>query len=186
MDQSAFAETHVSTRRIYEGKIINVRVDDVLLPNGNEATREIVEHNGAACVVPVTDDGKVYMVRQYCYPFARMVLEIPAGKTDPGESPSDAANRELEEEIGMRASELIYMGEFCPSVAYDTEVIHMFLATGLTPSVQHLDDDEFLSVEVYDLNEVVRMAMDNELIDGKTIAAILKAKRILETKGANA
>ena len=186
MDQSSFTETHVSTRRIYEGKIINVRVDDVLLPNGNEAVREIVEHNGASCVVPVTDDGKVYMVRQYRYPFARMVLEIPAGKLDAGESPVDAANRELEEEIGMRASELVYMGEFCPSVAYDTEVIHMYLATGLTPSVQHLDDDEFLRVEMYDLDEVVRMAMDNELIDGKTIAAILKAKRILEKNSAKA
>ena len=186
MDQSAFAETYVSTRRIYEGKIINVRVDDVLLPNGNEATREIVEHNGAACVVPVTDDGKVYMVRQYRYPFERMVLEIPAGKLDAGESPVDAANRELEEEVGMRASELFYMGEFCPSVAYDTEVIHMYLAVGLTPSVQRLDDDEFLSVETYDLDEFVRMAMDNELIDGKTIAAVLKAKRILETRDANA
>ena len=115
-----------------------------------------------------------------------MVLEIPAGKLDAGESPVDAANRELEEEIGMRASELVYMGEFCPSVAYDTEVIHMYLATGLTPSVQHLDDDEFLRVEMYDLDEVVRMAMDNELIDGKTIAAILKAKPILETNSAKA
>ena len=92
----------------------------------------------------------------------------------------DAANRELEEEIGMKASELIYMGEFRPSVAYDLEVIHMYLARGLVATQQHLDDDEFLDVETYSLHAIYDMIMDNRLTDGKTIAAVLKAKALID------
>lgn len=118
MNTMALEEKQISTKRIYDGKIVNLRVDTVLLPNGREALREVIEHVGAVCVVPVMPDGTVYLVRQYRYPFAEAVLEIPAGKLDAGEQPVDAANRELEEEIGMKASELIYMGEFRPSVAW--------------------------------------------------------------------
>lgn len=173
-------EKTVDTKRIYEGKILNLRVDDILLPNGRSAIREVVEHGGAACVVPVTEDGMVYMVRQFRYPFNEMVLEIPAGKMDPGEVPSDTAKRELEEEIGHRALELTYMGEIRPSVAYLTEIIHMYLARGLTPTAQRLDDDEFLHVEKYPIDALVDMIMDNQISDSKTIAAILKAKIILD------
>lgn len=184
MNTMALEEKQIGTKRIYEGKIINLRVDTVLLPNGREALREIVEHVGAVCVVPVLPDGTTYMVRQYRYPFAEAVLEIPAGKLDEGEQVIDAANRELEEEIGMKASELVYMGEFRPSVAYDEEVIHMYLARGLVKTQQHLDDDEFLNIETYPLDEVVSMVMDNKLTDGKTIAAVLKAKMLLTNESA--
>lgn len=173
-------EKTVDTKRIYEGKIINLRVDKILLPNGRDAVREVVEHHGAVCVVPVTEDNLVYMVRQFRYPFNEMVLEIPAGKLDIGEQIWDAANREMEEEIGMKAGELIYMGEIRPSVAYLTEVIHMFLARGLKESQQHLDEDEFLEIETYPIDALVDMIMENKISDSKTIAAILKAKILLD------
>ena len=176
MNTIALEEKQISTKRIYDGKIVNLRVDTVLLPNGREATREVIEHVGAVCVVPVLPDGTTYMVRQYRYPFAEAVLEIPAGKLDAGEQPVDAANRELEEEIGMKASELIYMGEFRPSVAYDMEVIHMYLARGLVKTHQHLD--EVLNIEAYPLDQIYSMILDNQLTDGKTIAAVLKAKAL--------
>lgn len=179
MNTMALEEKQISTKRIYDGKIVNLRVDTVLLPNGREALREVIEHGGAVCVVPVMPDGTVYLVRQYRYPFAEAVLEIPAGKLDAGEQPVDAANRELEEEIGMKASELIYMGEFRPSVAYDMEVIHMYLARGLVKTHQHLDEDEFLNIETYPLDQIHSMILDNQLTDGKTIAAVLKAKALL-------
>ena len=176
MNTMALEEKQISTKRIYDGKIVSLRVDTVLLPNGREATREVIEHVGAVCVVPVMPDGTTYMVRQDRYPFAEAVLEIPAGKLDAGEQPVDAANRELEEEIGMKASELIYMGEFRPSVAYDMEVIHMYLARGLVKTHQHLDEDEFLNIEAYPLDQIYSMILDNQLTDGKTIAAIMSYK----------
>ena len=180
MNTMPLEEKQIQSKRIYERKIVNLRVDTVLLPNGREALREVIEHVGAVCVVPVMPDGTTYMVRQYRYPFGEAVLEIPAGKLDAGEQPVDAANRELEEEIGMKASELIYMGEFRPSVAYDLEVIHMYLARGLVATQQHLDDDEFLDVETYSLHAIYDMIMDNRLTDGKTIAAVLKAKALID------
>lgn len=180
MNNRKLEEKTIDTKRVYEGKIINLRVDTVLLPNGHETTREVVEHGGAACIVPVTEDGQIYMVRQFRYPFNEEVLEIPAGKMDPGEQRWDAANRELEEEIGHRATELTYLGEIRPSVAYLTEVIHMYMARGLVPTQQNLDDDEFLNVEKYPIDTLVDMIMQNELTDCKTIAAILKAKFLLD------
>lgn len=182
MKKMKLEERTVDTKRIYDGRILNLRVDKVLLPNGKEAYREVIEHSGAVAVVPVDSDGSVYMVRQFRYPFNEIVLEIPAGKMDPGEQMWDAANREMEEEIGMKAEELLYMGEIRPSVAYLTEIIHLFLARGLTPSKQHLDDDEFLNIEQYSLDSLCQMIMENKLSDAKTITALLKARELLKDK----
>jgi len=180
MQDRKLEEKTIDTKRIYEGKILNLRVDKVLLPNGRESSREVVEHHGAVCVVPVEADGTVHMVRQYRYPFDEAVLEVPAGKLDPGEQMWDAANRELEEETGMKAEELIYIGDIRPSVAYLTEVIHMFAARGLIKTQQHLDEDEFLEIECYSLDALVDMIMENKITDAKTIAAVLKTKLLLE------
>lgn len=184
MKEMKLEERTVDTRRIYDGRILNLRVDKVLLPNGKESVREVVEHGGAVAVVPVTEDGMVYMVRQFRYPFNETILEIPAGKMDPGEQMWDAANRELEEEIGQKAGELIYMGEIRPSVAYLTEIIHLYLARGLVKTQQHLDEDEFLNVELFSLDALCEMVMENKLTDGKTIAAILKAREFLNREKA--
>lgn len=176
MNQQDFAEVQLQSSRIFEGKILNLRVDDVRLPNGKNATREIVEHNGAVCVVPVAEDGTVYMVRQFRYPFQETMLEIPAGKLDGDELPCAAANRELEEEVGVTAAELTYLGEIRPSVAYLTERIHVYLARGLTPTQQHLDEDEFLNIETYSLDALTGMILDGKISDAKTMAAILMVK----------
>lgn len=184
MKDMNFEERTVDTKRIYDGKILNLRVDKVLLPNGKESVREVVEHGGAVAVVPVTEDGMVYMVRQFRYPFDETILEIPAGKMDPGEQVWDAANRELEEEIGQKAGEMIYMGQLRPSVAYLTEIIHLYLARGLVKTQQHLDEDEFLNVELFSLDTLCEMVMENKLTDAKTIAAILKAREFLNREKA--
>lgn len=176
MNEQELIEIKQDSKRVFEGRILNLRVDQVLLPNGNTASREVVEHNGGVCIVPVTPDNRVYMVRQYRYPFGELMLEIPAGKLDGDELHSDAARRELDEEIGMRAAELVYLGEVRPSVAYLTERIHVYLARGLTPTRQHLDEDEFLNVETYPLDELVEMVLNGQITDAKTAAALLKVK----------
>lgn len=171
-------ERTADTKRIYEGHILNLRVDDVILPNGRESKREVIEHNGAVGIVPIEKDGTVYMVRQYRYPFNDIILEIPAGKIDGDELPLCAANRELAEEVGKKAAELIYIGELRPSVAYLTEVIHLYIARGLTNVGQHLDDDEFLRIETYNIDTLADMVMSGDITDAKTIAAVLKTKML--------
>lgn len=173
-------EKQISTKRIYEGRVIKIRVDDVLLENGETAKREVVEHNGAVCVVPITDDNMIYMVRQFRYPFNETILEVPAGKLNgPDEVWADAAVRELEEETGMKTDNLIYIGDYYPSVAFLTEVIHMYVAKGLKNGSQCLDEDEFLEVEKHSLSSLVEMIMSGEIKDGKTISAILKVNNML-------
>lgn len=175
-------ERTLASKRIYDGAVVRLRVDDVELPNGKTAKREIVEHNGAVCVLPVFEDGSVPMVRQFRYAFGEAMLEIPAGKLDsPKEDWEDAVRRELSEETGITAEKIVYMGDFRPSVAIFTEVIHMYLATGLTQGETHPDDDEFLEIEYYKLDSLVDMVMSGELKDGKTIAAVLKGKLLLSS-----
>lgn len=175
-------EKQLSSQRIFEGSVIKVRLDEVLLPDGNKAKREIVEHGGAVCVLPIASDKTVYMVKQFRYAFDEVMLEVPAGKLDSKEEPyENAARRELEEETGLSAEKLIYLGDFRPSVAIFTEVIHMYMAVGLSKGDIHLDEDEFLENYTYPLNTLVDMVMKGEILDGKTIACVLKAARLIET-----
>ena len=172
-------EEAVSSEEIYKGKIVHLFCDTVRLPNGKEATREVIRHVGAAAVVPLTDEGDVILVRQYRYPFSQVMLEIPAGKLDIGEDPIDCAKRELIEETGYDAKELVYLGAFYPSVAMLNEVIHLFLAKNMTLCEINLDEDEFLHVEQRPLGEVVEAVMRGEIPDGKTQTAILKTFYLL-------
>lgn len=172
-------EKGISSRQVFDGHLLKVYVDRVILPNGDETGREYLKHNGAVGIVVLTDDGKVIMVRQFRYPFHRDMLEIPAGKIDPGEKPIDAAKRELLEETGVTSAELTELGTYYPSVAYTDEVIWLYLARGLTYGAQHLDEDEFLNVETYPLDELVTMVMNDEIPDGKSQTAILKAKKYI-------
>lgn len=167
-------EEKVASEEIYRGKVVHLFRDTVRLPNGREATREVVRHNGAVCVVPLTEEGQVLMVRQYRYPFARVLLEVPAGKIDPGEAPEDCAKRELSEETGATAETLTYLGDYYPSVAILDENIRMYLAKGLTFYELHTDDDEFLQLERIPLKTLVSQVLNGEIPDGKTQTAILK------------
>ncbi len=170
-----FEEKTLDSKRIYEGRIINLRVDKVTVVSGT-STREIVEHNGGSVIAAVTNDNKIIMVKQFRKPMESPILEVPAGKLDGDEDPADAALRELSEETGYTAGKLEKLTEFYPSVGYTTEVLHIYLATDLKPGACHPDENEVLEVMEMDLEEVYRMVMDGKIHDGKTIAAVMMAR----------
>lgn len=170
-----FEEKTLDSKRIYEGRIINLRVDKVTVVSGT-STREIVEHNGGSVIAAVTNDNKIIMVKQFRKPMESPILEVPAGKLDGDEDPADAALRELSEETGYSAGKLEKLTEFYPSVGYTTEVLHIYLATDLKPGACHPDENEVLEVMEMDLEEVYRMVMDGRIHDGKTIAAVMMAR----------
>lgn len=169
-------EKKISSENVFRGRLLDVYRDRVQLPNGHESAREYIKHVGAACVVPVDDDGNVIIEKQFRYPFDSVLTEIPAGKLDSKQEPHlDAALRELKEETGYSAKEMIYLGEFYPTCAYSDEIIHMYLAKGLEKGEQRLDEDEFVGVEKKPLKELVDDIMQGRIADGKTQTAILKA-----------
>ena len=168
-------EKKIASEEVFSGCLLHVFSDDILLPNGRAAKREYIKHPGAACIVPVDENGCVIMIHQFRYPFRRVLLEIPAGKLDPGENPEDAARRELNEETGIVPDELIDLGPFYPTCAYSDEVIHMFLARGLHFQSQHFDEDEFLTLERIPIETLIREIMEGKIADGKTQTALLKA-----------
>lgn len=174
------SEETISVESIFKGKILDVTRDTVVLENGEQTYREVIHHSGGVCIVPYTDDGEVIFVKQFRYPFQTVLTEIPAGKLEKGEDPRECGIRELKEEAGAEAEEIIYLGCLYPTVAYDTEVIHMYLAKGLTFSEQSLDEDEFLDVVKIPLEEAYGMVMEGKLPDAKTQLAILKAYHVIK------
>ena len=176
-------EKQISCEYIYKGRIINLRRDQAELPNGNTATREVIEHPGGVCVAALTDDDEVLMVRQFRYPYSEVVLEIPAGKRDSAdEDPLSCGIRELKEETGAEALNMIPLGELYPSPGYCGEIIWLYAATNLSFGEQNTDEDEFLTVEKIPLETTVDMILKGEIKDAKTQAAILKLK-LLKDKG---
>ena len=174
-----YTEQRVDGEIKYKGVIVTVRLDSAKLHNGKIVKREVVEHPGGVTMLPVDGDGNCYMVRQFRYPFGHMMLEAPAGKLEYGEDHRDCALRELSEETGFTADELVYLRACCTSPGFSTEVLHIYLALGLHAGDCHPDQDEFLNVEKYRLSELSKMVMDGEIDDGKTIVAVLKAEKYL-------
>ncbi|MBQ7225207.1 MAG: NUDIX hydrolase [Clostridia bacterium] len=177
-------EKKISSRQVFDGVVVKLFVDQVELPDGKTAIREVVRHPGAVCVIPVTDDNEVIMVRQFRYAMGEALLEVPAGKLEPNEDPLEAALRELEEESGVVAKRVEHIGELYTTVAIFDERIQMYLATGLTYKNAHPDDGEFLEVEKIPLSTLVNMVMNGEIKDSKTQIAILKADKILRERNA--
>lgn len=180
-DFENLTEVKTGSEEIFHGIILHVFKDTVELPNGSPATREVIRHVGAVGVVPVTDDGKVIVERQFRYPLGRVITEIPAGKLDSfTEDRLSAARRELEEETGYTAKEWLELGDYYPTPAYCDERITLYLARGLAQGQRHLDEDEFLNFEAVPLAGLVEDVMAGRITDGKTQVAILKAARLLE------
>lgn len=168
-------EIQASSREIFDGKILHVFEDTVTLPNGKQASREYLRHVGAVCIVPLLGDGRVLLERQYRYPVGEVIVEIPAGKLNyKGEDPREAAARELLEETGAVAGELVELGRFLPACAYSDEDIHMYLAKDLTFQAQKLDDDEFLNVFAVPLEDAVCDVLSGKIPDAKTQTALMK------------
>ena len=179
-ERERLAETRISSEDIFDGVILHVKRDMVSLSNGNPTVREVIRHIGAVCVIPVTEDNRVIMERQYRYPLDRVILEIPAGKLDaPDEDRLSAIKRELWEETGYTADDWTEIGDFHPAPAYSDEYITMYLARGLHKGERHLDEDEFLDVYTIPLAELVQDVMEGRISDAKTQVCILKAARIL-------
>ncbi len=173
-------EKTLSRKEIFSGKIIDVHVDEVELSDGSRSIREIVEHSGGVCVAALTDENELYFVRQFRYPYKRVLLELPAGKLEKGEDPRRAGERELLEECGVTAKKIISLGTVYPTVAYCSEVIHLFCATGLENKKQKLDEGEFLYVEKIKVENAVELVMNGEISDSKTAVLVLKISKLLQ------
>ena len=166
-------ERTLESKTVYEGVIVRVKLDEAQLPNGKKARREVVEHPGGVAILALDREDNVAVVRQYRYPFHKVLLELPAGKLEPGEDPRVCGVREL-------ADEFIYLGGLYLSPGYSNEVLHLYLARGLRQGACHPDEDEFLEGERIPFARLVDMVMADEIHDAKTVAAVLKAKVYLE------
>ena len=181
---SKFEEKTTHSERIYEGKIINLKVDDVILPNGSQSKRELIEHPGAVALIAITEDHKIIMVEQFRKALERTIIEIPAGKIEKGEDPKYTAMRELEEETGYSADHLELIQSFSTSPGFADEVIHLYAATGLKKSTSGavLDDDEFVELLEVTIEEAEQLMKENRIYDAKTAFAVLWAKQKRSTE----
>ncbi len=159
---------------VFKGHIINVRNDDAQLSNGKIVSREVVEHRGGVGILPITDENEVLLVKQYRYSYEELLVEIPAGKLEPGEEPFQTGIRELHEETGMNATTYYDLGIDYPSPGYCNEKIHIYVATGLSEIGQKLDEGEFLNVLKIPYEKALEMVYSGELKDSKTVIALLK------------
>ncbi len=174
-------EKQLEKNFVFEGKIIKVRKDIVLMPNGQTASREVVDHNGGVCIAPLTSDNELIFVKQFRYPYMEEILELPAGKRDGNEDPLACGIRELKEETGAVASDIAFMGELYPTPGYCGEIIWLYLATGLEFGEQTPDEDEFLEVYKIPLEKAVEMVMSGEIKDAKTQTLVLKIKNLKDS-----
>ncbi|OCB93947.1 ADP-ribose diphosphatase [Bacillus amyloliquefaciens] len=179
-------EKTLAKKKLYDGKVIDLYLEDVELPNGKTSKREIVKHPGAVAVLAVTEEGKIILVNQFRKPLERTIVEIPAGKLEKGEEPEHTALRELEEETGYTAETLTKITAFYTSPGFADEIVHLFLAEGLSPlkEKRELDEDEFVEVMQVTLDEAVKLTEERRVYDAKTAYAIqyLQLKEALKEK----
>jgi ADP-ribose pyrophosphatase len=163
----------VDHQEIYKGKIVTLHVDTIQQESGSTTIREVVLHPGGVTAIPVLEDGRILLIRQFRYPIGNFILELPAGKLDSGQTPIDTIARELEEEIGYSAGSLTHASTFYTTPGFSNESIHFFIAGDLTPTTQRLEEGEHITVEAYTLPECLEMIENGEIRDGKTILGIL-------------
>ena len=174
-----YEEKTVSRKQIYQGNIINVELLTVTLPDGREATRDVVLHPGASVVLPLSESGELYMVRQFRKPLEKVSLELPAGKLDHGEEPQVCAERELKEETGLTAENISHLISIHTTPGFSNEVLHLYVATGLAEGDSCADEDEFITSEKLPVGELVDMVLKGEITDAKSIIGILLAEKIV-------
>lgn len=173
-DQPAFTERTTQEKQIFQGRVFSIEVNDIALPDGRPSIREVVRHPGGACVLPYdAETDTIYMVRQYRYPFGKLLWELPAGKLEPGEDPLVCARRELEEECGIQAKSWTKLLTTYPSPGYCAEILTIYLALSLTHGDRHLDPGEFLGVGAFHRKTVFEMIRQGLIVDGKTLQALL-------------
>lgn len=178
-----FDEQEVSRKTVYRGRIVNVRNDVAMLHNGTQVPREVVEHPGGVCIIPIERDNTCWLVKQFRYPFGETLYEFPAGKLEIGEDPKVCAERELQEETGLTAKTITPLGILYPSPGYLGEVLHLFLARDLTKGEATPDENEFLSVERMKISDLKQKIVQNEIPDAKTIAGLYKALLYITSEG---
>lgn len=174
-----FEEKTIESKKIYDGYVVNVRLDTVLMPDGKTAMRDIVEHPGGVGIVAITDDREILLVKQFRKPIEKAIYEIPAGKLDKNEEPLICGLRELEEETGYKCRELKYLGFMYPSPGFTDEITHVYFTDSLYLGEAHPDDDEFLDVEKVKFDKAVDMVMNNEINDAKSVFGILKVLKLI-------
>lgn len=177
-----YEEKTIATKSIYNGKIISLQIDDVELPDGNHAKRELVKHPGAVALIPITDEGKIILVKQYRKALERTLVEIPAGRIEPNEDPKITAIRELEEETGFGTKHITYLQSFATSPGFADEVIHLYVAQELY-TIDHPaegDEDEFIEILELTIEQAEEMVATGEIYDAKTAFAVLYVKHQLK------
>lgn len=170
-------EKLIKSDEVYHGKLLHVYNDTVKLPNGKTATREWIRHPGAAAVIPILDDGRIVLVKQYRYPTGKVTLEIPAGKLDQGEEPLVCARRELKEETGYTTNSLVKMAEIGTTMAFSNEIIHLYIAKDLVAGDMCPDEDEFINTVILNEEEIEKLIASGQINDAKTLTALLLMKR---------
>ena len=169
-------EKQLTHDAVFDGKLLHVRKDKVLLPNGETSVREYIEHPGAVALVPYLDNGDILLLNQFRYPLKKVFIELPAGKIDPGETPEQTGMRELEEETGLKAEKLTFLTTIHPCIGYSDEVIHIYEAFGLSEGVKHTDDEEFIETFSLSLEDALKKVKTGEITDVKTMIGLLSAK----------
>jgi ADP-ribose pyrophosphatase len=175
-----FMEKTLEEKEYYKGRVLRFHVDKVELQNGKISTRECIDHPGGCCVAALTEQNELLFVRQYRYPYHEALLELPAGKLEPGEDPFEAIKREQREETGTTGTGYQNMGKLYPSPGYGNEIIYLYACRVASFGADDPDEDEFLQLERIPVKKAVEMVMNNEITDAKTQVLILKTARLLE------
>jgi len=175
---SDLKESKISTTVVYKGDFLDVRQDEVLLPNGETGTREWINHPGAVVIVPILPNGEIALIKQFRYAAGSEFIELPAGKLDAGEDPEECALRELEEEIGYRANKIKFLANIHPAIGFTNEIMGVFLAENLEKTEHNRDNDEFLELVPTTLTEALNLVWENKITDVKSIIGLLWLKKI--------